>query len=101
MRRLGVPKAHALSPRSLEICRQLGLPVGEIRRLPAHRNDARWVRFMTNCSGALVGTLPYENMGLDVLEHTPEVGLRFSLFFSPGRSRHGPRIARTRNQDKC
>lgn len=75
MRRLGVPKAHALSPRSLEICRQLGLPVGEIRRLPAHRNDARWVRFMTNCSGQLVGTLPYENMGLDVLDHTPEVSL--------------------------
>ncbi|GMK58855.1 hypothetical protein CspeluHIS016_0602970 [Cutaneotrichosporon spelunceum] len=73
MRRLGVPKAHALSPRSLEICRQLGLPVGEIRRLPAHRNDARWVRFMTNCSGQLVGTLPYENMGLDVLDHTPEM----------------------------
>lgn len=75
MRRLGVPKAHALSPRSLEICRQMGLPVGEIRRLPAHRNDARWVRFMTNCSGQLVGTLPYENMGLDVLDHTPEVSL--------------------------
>lgn len=79
MRRLGVPKAHALSPRSLEICRQVGLPVSEIRRLPAHRNDARWVRFMTNCSGQLVGTLPYENMGLDVLDHTPEVRAEVSV----------------------
>lgn len=73
MRRLGVPKAHALSPRSLEICRQLGVPVGLIRSQPAHRADARWVRFMTTCDGELVGTLPYENMDLSVLEHTPEV----------------------------
>ena len=31
--RLGAPKAHALSPRSLEICRQFGLDVRRVRNL--------------------------------------------------------------------
>lgn len=75
MRRLGVPKAHALSPRSLEIVRQLGLPVSAIRQLPAHRRDAMWVRFVTNLSGQQVGCLPYERMSLDVLDASPEVSL--------------------------
>lgn len=73
LRRLGVPKAHALSPRSLEIVRQFGLPVSALRRLPAHRRDAMHVRFVTNLAGQQIGSLPYERMTNDVLDHSPEV----------------------------
>ncbi|CAI7595600.1 unnamed protein product [Penicillium pancosmium] len=40
--RLAAPKAHALSPRSLEFCRQAGLDVNEIRSLGSPREDAYW-----------------------------------------------------------
>ena len=77
--KLGAPKAHALSPRSLEICRQFGLDVERIRQLGTNRTDARWVNFLTDLSGEAVGRLPYERMDVGVLEETPEVGL--SSFF--------------------
>ncbi|KIX02969.1 uncharacterized protein Z518_06519 [Rhinocladiella mackenziei CBS 650.93] len=64
--RLGAPKAHALSPRSLEICRQFHLDVRKIRQLGTKRSDAFWVNFVTNLSGQLVGTLPYERMDVDI-----------------------------------
>ena len=72
--RLGAPKAHALSPRSLEICRQFGIDVSQIRQYPAPRDEARWVRFVTSLAGDELGCLPYERMSLDVLDVTPEVG---------------------------
>ncbi|KAK5051904.1 hypothetical protein LTR84_002707 [Exophiala bonariae] len=71
--RLGAPKAHALSPRSLEICRQFNLDVRKIRQLGTKRADAFWVNFLTNLSGKSVGVLPYERMDVGVLEHTPEM----------------------------
>lgn len=71
--RLGAPKAHALSPRSLEICRQFGLDVRAIRSLGTKRKDAYWVNFLTSLSGESVGILPYERMDPEVLEDTPEM----------------------------
>jgi hypothetical protein len=71
--RLGAPKAHALSPRSLEICRQFSLDVQRIRSLGTPRSDAYWVNFVTNLSGETVGVLPYERMDTGVLQATPEV----------------------------
>ena len=71
--RLGAPKAHALSPRSLEICRQFGLDVRRIRQLGSQRADAYWVNFLTNLTGERVGVLPYERMDVSVLDDTPEV----------------------------
>jgi 2-polyprenyl-6-methoxyphenol hydroxylase-like FAD-dependent oxidoreductase len=71
--RLGAPKAHALSPRSLEICRQFGLDVRRIRELGTPRADAFWVNFVTNLSGEAVGVLPYERMDAAVLDETPEM----------------------------
>lgn len=73
LRRLGVPKAHALSPRSLEICRQLNVPVHVLRSLPAHRVDAQYVQFVTNLSGQNLGRLDYERMHADVLQYSPEM----------------------------
>ena len=74
--RLGAPKAHALSPRSLELLRQSKLDVKEVRRLGTRRRDAFWVNFLTNLSGQQVGVLPYERMDVDVLKHTPEAGTK-------------------------
>lgn len=71
--RLGAPKAHALSPRSLEICRQFGLDMGHIRSLGTPRDDARWVNFQTTLSGIPLGRLPYERMDPEVLDSTPEM----------------------------
>ncbi|KAJ5354259.1 FAD binding domain-containing protein [Penicillium brevicompactum] len=69
--RLAAPKAHALSPRSLEICRQFGLDVNEIRTIGTNRKDAYWVNFVTSLAGAHIGKLPYERMDPGVLDHTP------------------------------
>ena len=71
--RLEAPKAHALSPRSLELCRQFGLDVNEIRNAGTSRSEAFWVNFITSLSGDAVGKLPYERMDIDVLNDTPEV----------------------------
>ncbi|KAK2592314.1 hypothetical protein QQS21_010004 [Conoideocrella luteorostrata] len=70
--RLEAPKAHALSPRSLEICRQFGLDTNAMRKLGTPRSDAQWVNFVTNLSGERIGILPYERMDKEVLQHTPE-----------------------------
>ena len=72
-KRTDAPKAHALSPRSLEICRQFGLDMGRIRRLGTQRDDARWVNFQTTLSGIPLGRLPYERMDTEVLDVTPEM----------------------------
>ena len=71
--RLSAPKAHALSPRTLEICRQFDLDVNEIRNLGSSRDDAYWVNFVTSLSGVYVGSIPYERMDVEVLEDTPAV----------------------------
>lgn len=83
--RLSAPKAHALSPRSLEICRQFGLDTKAIRDLGTKRADAYWVNFITSLSGEKVGALPYERMDPETLELTPEV--RMSVFHTEA-SRH-------------
>lgn len=71
--RLGAPKAHAVNPRTLEICRQFGLKVHEIRAIGTPRKDAFWVNFITTLSGEAVGRLPYERMDVGVLDDTPEM----------------------------
>lgn len=71
--RLAAPKAHALCPRSLEICRQFGLDTRTMRRLGSPRSDAFWVNFVTNLTGERIGRLPYERMDPAVLDATPEM----------------------------
>jgi hypothetical protein len=71
--RLAAPKAHALSPRTLEICRQFDLDVNDIRSIGTQRDDAYWVNFVTSLAGHYVGSLPYERMDAEVLEHTSTV----------------------------
>ncbi|KAK0111364.1 hypothetical protein ONS95_001726 [Cadophora gregata] len=69
--RLAAPKAHALSPRTLELCRQFDLDVNAIRNIGTNRDDAYWVNFVTSLTGQYVGSLPYERMDAEVLEQTP------------------------------
>lgn len=71
--RLAAPKAHAINPRTLEIFRQYGLDEKRIRQLGTSRDDGRWVNFLPNLSGDLIGRIPYERMDPDVLNDTPEV----------------------------
>ncbi|KAK6206459.1 hypothetical protein LQW54_007752 [Pestalotiopsis sp. IQ-011] len=71
--RLAAPKAHAISPRSFEICRQYGLDTAALRRMGSPREDAYWVNFLTNLSGERIGVLPYERMDPGVLNDTPEM----------------------------
>ena len=55
LRRLDAPKAHAVNPRTLEICRQFGVDVQRIRQLGTPRGEAFWVNFITSLSGERVG----------------------------------------------
>lgn len=69
--RHGAPKAHALNPRSLEICKAVGLDVDRMTQSATPRQDGGWVRFMTNLAGTEIGALPYERQDDDVRELTP------------------------------
>ncbi len=76
--RLSAPKAHALNPRSLEICRSLGIPRAEFeaQATPAHQGGR--VRFLTTLSGIEIGSLPYERQDAAVLDVTPTPLLNIS-----------------------
>lgn len=69
--RHGAPKAHALNPRSLEICRAAGLDVDRMAQVATPRQDGGWVRFMTNLAGVEIGALPYERQDDEAKAFTP------------------------------
>ena len=69
--RHGAPKAHALNPRSLEICRSIGLDVEAMKRRGTPAADGGWVRFVTTLAGEEIGTLPYERQDQRVRQVTP------------------------------
>lgn len=69
--RHGAPKAHALNPRSLEICRSSGLDLEMMQRLATPAADGGWVRFVTTLAGEQIGAIPYERQDEQVLEVTP------------------------------
>ena len=70
-RRQGPPRAHAVNPRSLEICRALGIDRGEIAARSAPPDEGGFVRFMTGLSGIELGCLPYERQDPAALTFTP------------------------------
>lgn len=69
--RLDAPKAHALNPRSLELCRALGIDIAELAARATPRADGGTVRFMTRLTGIELGSLPYERQDEAVRELTP------------------------------
>lgn len=69
--RLDAPKAHALNPRSLEICAAAGLPMADIQTAATPTEQGRWVRLVATLAGPELGALPYERQDDGVREFTP------------------------------
>lgn len=69
--RLDAPRAHAVNPRTLEICQSLGVSAEKIRSLGASANDAGFVRFLGTLTGPEFGALPYERQDEGALAATP------------------------------
>ncbi len=69
--RHGAPKAHALNPRSLEICRSIGLDMKAMSLRATPAADGGWVRFVTTLAGEEIGVMPYERQDEQVLDVTP------------------------------
>ena len=69
--RHGAPKAHALNPRTLEICRSIGLDMEKMKRRATPAADGGWVRFVTTLGGEEIGSIPYERQDEQVRELTP------------------------------
>ncbi|MEP2828797.1 FAD-dependent monooxygenase [Parvibaculum sp.] len=65
------PRAHAVNPRTLEICESIGVSAAALRRAGASANDAGFVRFMGTLSGPEFGSLPYERQDDAALAYTP------------------------------
>ncbi len=71
--RLAAPKAHVISGRTMEMCRQFDLDMNELRSQGTKREDAYWVNFVTSLQGHWVASFPFERYDPEVLEHTPAV----------------------------
>jgi 2-polyprenyl-6-methoxyphenol hydroxylase-like FAD-dependent oxidoreductase len=69
--RMEAPKAHALNPRSLEICAAAGLPMDALHAAATKPADGAWVRFVQSLAGPDIGALPYERQDEAVRAVTP------------------------------
>lgn len=65
------PAAHVVSARSFEIWRQAGVDVERLRTLAQSPTDAGHVHWVTKLGGEVIGSLPFEQQGDDVLAITP------------------------------
>ena len=65
------PKAHAVNPRTLEICDSIGISADKLRSLGANANDGGDVRFVGTLTGPEFGTLPYERQDEAAFRDTP------------------------------
>lgn len=70
-RRLDAPKAHALNPRSLEICAAAGIPMDALHAAATPSHEGAHVRMVTSLLGPQIGCLPYERQDEKVRELTP------------------------------
>lgn len=71
LERLDAPKAHAVNPRTIEICDQAGLSGDLIRSHGAPVHLSGDVRFVENLAGTEFGALPYERQTDDACAITP------------------------------
>jgi 2-polyprenyl-6-methoxyphenol hydroxylase-like FAD-dependent oxidoreductase len=72
------PQAHVVNPRTLEICRALGLDMARLRAAATPREDGSHVAWMTTLAGQELGRLPYERQGDENLRYTPHPLLNLS-----------------------
>lgn len=71
LQRLDAPKAHALNPRSLEICHAAGVPMAAIHAAATPAVEGGFVHMLTRLSDAPFGSLPYERQDDAVRRFTP------------------------------
>jgi 2-polyprenyl-6-methoxyphenol hydroxylase-like FAD-dependent oxidoreductase len=71
-RGLGLPKAHVMGPRTLEIFRQAGLDIGRLRKLGIRPEDADVVRFATCLVGYEYGKISLDPESVEASDVTPE-----------------------------
>jgi len=65
------PKAHAMNPRSLEICRALGLNFDKLNAAALPREDGGSVYFLPRLDGPILGKVPYERQDDGAFAITP------------------------------
>ena len=65
------PAAHVVNARSLEIFRQAGVDMDALAAVSMSPEAGGHVNFMTRLNGELIGRLPFEQQGDDVLAVTP------------------------------
>ncbi len=71
MERLSAPKAHAVNPRTLEICAGLGIPADDFYAVATAAGQGEHVRFVETLAGAELGCLAYERQDEAVRALTP------------------------------
>ena len=69
--RLDAPKAHAVNPRTLEICHAAGLPMADIHAAATPTEEGRHIRMVRTLTGTEIGVLPYERQDEAVRDLTP------------------------------
>jgi len=65
------PAAHATNARTFEIWRQAGIEMGPILAAALSPDEAGLVHWVTKFGGDVIGTLPYERQGDEMLAVTP------------------------------
>lgn len=71
LERMSAPKAHAINPRTMEICDAAGISGNALRAMGSPLDLANDVRFVSKLSGVEFGALPYERQTDDALSITP------------------------------
>ena len=65
------PAAHAINARTFEIWRQAGVAMGPVLDAALSPDEAGLVHWVTKLGGDVIGTLPYERQGDEMLAITP------------------------------
>ncbi len=65
------PAAHAINARTFEIWRQAGVAMDRVLAAALSSDEAGLVHWVTKFGGEIVGTLPYERQGDEMLAVTP------------------------------
>ncbi|MFN2377261.1 MAG: FAD-dependent monooxygenase [Candidatus Binatia bacterium] len=65
------PAAHVINARTFEVWRQAGLDMQALLALAKDPRDAGMVHWVTRLGGEVLGSLPYERQGDEVLAWTP------------------------------
>lgn len=71
LERLDAPKAHAINPRTLEICQRFEVSADEVRAAGASIEDGGQVHFVDVLNGTCFGSLPFERQGDAARAFTP------------------------------